>query len=456
MPARSVVFETEVGVVHRTFDTAFEAHAEEIGQSKILSLHAPFVVEARFVSDNQASPVFHESAELIALGVGKGGDIRQDESPERAEMRVVEQTVMHHLEWDARLDERLIPAEGVVLDFGPGAVAAIEPCGLLRIDERDAGERGFVAQVFFPAGVAAVDVLDHAQPTRVVEHAAEFGEPGTQAVGRAVGDPDSNFSLALHGVFPAIRFFDSDAEDADDGFAAHGRAKFLSVLAIGPRSGETAAGLAVGDERGRELADFRHVERTGRATSGVRDDAGVGIDLANLAVPELPQVEQPLLSPENISAAGGVQRIAGARQVVTRGDLKILQAVLAVTHAGAVPTIDENAVHSVARHDFLLHFGHELAVVRTQGAGNPHLWRGPVTTPVAIGLNRDPIRMRVAHVIVRGVRVGARDDDHAELAAAGDKFAERIGITEPLTAMVQRNFRRIIRDATAGTQTGGV
>src|SRR3989442_602408 len=221
-------------------------------------------------------------------------------------MRGVEQTVVHHLEWDTGLDERLIPAEGVVLDFGPGAVAAIEPRGLLRIDERDAGERGFVAQVFFPAGVAAVDVLDHAKPTPVVEHATEFGEPGAQAVGRAVGDPDSNFSLALDGVFPTIRFFNSDAEDADDGFAAHGRAKFLSVFAVGPRRGQTAAGLAVGDERGCELADFRHIERTGRAASGVRDDAGVGIDLANLSVPELPQGEQPLLSPENVSAAGGV------------------------------------------------------------------------------------------------------------------------------------------------------
>src|SRR6266516_3314075 len=393
---------------------------------------------------------------MIALAVGERGDIRQDQRLERAEMRVVEQTVMHHLEWDARLDERLIPAEGVVLNFGPGAVAAIEPRGLLRIDERDSGERGFIAQVFFPAGVAAVDVLDHAQPTRVVEHATEFGEPRPQAVGRPVGDPDSNFSLALHGVFPAIRLFDPYAEDADDGFAAHGRAKFLSVFAVGPRRGKTAAGLTVGDERGGELADFRHVERTGRAASGVRDDAGVGIDLANLAVPELPQVEQPLLSPEQVSAAGGVLRIAGARQVVTRGGLKILQAVFAVTHAGAVPAIDENAVHSVARHDFLLHFGHELEVVRTQAAGDPQLWRGPMTPLVTVGLNRDPIRMRVAYVIVRGVRVGARDYDHAELAAAGDKFAERIGITDPLTAMVQRNFRRIIRDATAGTQTGGV
>src|SRR6266536_2339340 len=118
-------------------------------------------------------------------------------------MRVVEQTVVHHFEWNARLDERLIPAERVVLDFGPRAVAAIEPRGLLRIDERDAGERRFVAQVFFPTRMATVDVLDHAQPTRVVEHAAEFGEPWAQAVGRAVGDPDSNFSFALDGVFPA-------------------------------------------------------------------------------------------------------------------------------------------------------------------------------------------------------------------------------------------------------------
>src|SRR5207247_5379296 len=136
-----------------------------------------------------------------------------------------------------------------------------------------------------------------------------------------IGDPDSNFSLALHGVFPAIRFLNADAEDADDGFAAHGRAKFLSVFPVGPRRGKTAAGLAVGDERGRELADFRHVERAGCAASGVRDDARVGINLANLAVPELPQVEQPLLSPENVSAAGGVLRIAGARQLVTRGSL---------------------------------------------------------------------------------------------------------------------------------------
>ncbi len=141
MGARRVVFEAEVGVVHRPFDAAFEAHTQEIGQSKILSLHAPFVVEAGFVRGDKAATVFHKHTELIALGVRKRGNIRQDERLERAEMRGVEQTVVHHLEWDARLDERLIPAEGVVLDFGPGAVATIEPRCLLRINECDAGER---------------------------------------------------------------------------------------------------------------------------------------------------------------------------------------------------------------------------------------------------------------------------------------------------------------------------
>src|SRR5439155_25803844 len=107
MGARRLVFETEVGIMHRTFDTAFEAHAQEIGQSKILSLHAPFVVEAGFVRRDNTAAVFHERPELIALGIRERGNIRQDEGLERSETRGVEQTVVDHLERDARLDKRL-------------------------------------------------------------------------------------------------------------------------------------------------------------------------------------------------------------------------------------------------------------------------------------------------------------------------------------------------------------
>ena len=118
-----------------------------------------------------------------------------------------------------------------------------------------------------------------------MDHAAEFGEPGAQTIGHAIGDPDTDFSLCLHGVFPAIGFFEADTEDADDGFAAHGGAKFLSVFAVRPGRSETAPRLAVGDQRGGEFADLPHVERTGGASSGVGNDAGVGIDLACFAVP---------------------------------------------------------------------------------------------------------------------------------------------------------------------------
>ena len=59
---------------------------------------APFIVEAGLVSGNQASAVFHEVAELLALGVGERGDIGQDERLERAHVRGVEQTVVDHLE----------------------------------------------------------------------------------------------------------------------------------------------------------------------------------------------------------------------------------------------------------------------------------------------------------------------------------------------------------------------
>ena len=61
-----------------------------------------------------------------------------------------------------------------------------------------------------------------------------------------------------------------------------------------------------------------HVERAGGAAAGVGNDARVGIDLAHLAVPQLPEIEQPLLPPEDVGAARRVLRIVRARQLVDR------------------------------------------------------------------------------------------------------------------------------------------
>src|SRR5213079_2714116 len=87
MASCGVVFETEVGIVHRAFAWALETHAKEVGQAKILSLHAPFVVEARFEGGDEAAAAAHELTELAALRIGELGDIGQDESPEPAYVR---------------------------------------------------------------------------------------------------------------------------------------------------------------------------------------------------------------------------------------------------------------------------------------------------------------------------------------------------------------------------------
>src|SRR5712692_4743935 len=153
-------------------------------------------------------------------------------------MRTVEQPIMHHLEGGPCFNERLIPAERVLFDF-----RAVKPGGLLRIDQSNASERTLVPQVFLPAGVTAVEVLYRFKPALVVQDTGKLGEPGTQAVGDAVGHPQADLRLALYAVLPPIRLLDADAEDADDGFSAHGCAEFLPVLPIGPRRREPTAGL---------------------------------------------------------------------------------------------------------------------------------------------------------------------------------------------------------------------
>ena len=63
------------------------------------------------------------------------------------EMGCVEIAVVDHLEGDAGFDECLVPAEGVVFDFGGVVVATVVPGGLLRVDEGDAGQRLLVGEV---------------------------------------------------------------------------------------------------------------------------------------------------------------------------------------------------------------------------------------------------------------------------------------------------------------------
>ncbi len=223
-----------------------------------------------------------------------------------------------------------------------------------------------------------------------------------------------------------------------------------------PTAGDAASSTASSASIEASCADLPHVQRTERAAARVRDDAGIRIDLADPGVPQAPEFQQPLLAPENVGAAGRVLRIRCSRKIVTGGRPEILRAMFAVTLARAVPTVDENPIHAVARHEFLFHFGHELEIVRTQPAGDPHLWRRPMTAGFSVRVHGDPIEVRRGRVVVGRVRIGAHDDHESKFAAAGDEFAEHVATTEPAAAMVKGNLGGIIRHAAAAAEADRV
>lgn len=71
----------------------------------------------------------------------------------------------------------------------------------------------------------------------------------------------------------------------------------------------------------------------------------------------------------------------------------------------------------------------------------------------ALGVHRNPVRVSVKYVLMRGMRIGPRDDVHAQLAAAGQHFAERVRVAEVPASVMQRDFGRIESNASAGGET---
>ncbi len=132
--------------------------------------------------------------------------------------------------------------------------------------------------------------------------------------------------------------------------------------------------------------------------------------------------------------------------------MEVLLAVLAVTHARSCPSIGEDAIHHVLRHDFLMDRGHELKVVGSQGAGEPEVRIRSVLALLAVLIDRQPVWMRVVNILMASVRVGAGNDIHAQFPAAMRYVAEGIHISQPLAAVVQGNLRGVKSDAPAGIQ----
>ena len=416
VPARRLVLEAQVGVVHRPSAGAPRTRRRTGRPGRSRRAPRPTRRKARSRRwPRDRRPAGRNRASWAHWRVGERGDVGQDQGLEAARDVGVEQAVVDHLEGDAGLDERLVPAERRVLDPLADAVAAVEPRGLLRVDEPHPGQRALVAQVPLGSVAPGEDLLDGTEPARVVQHARELREPGPHAVGdagprprggsrpRSARSPSSGraprrptLKMPPTGLPPIVARYSFAFLPMAQGAMSPRRA-CRSANSIGARS-----------------PMLRHVQAAGGAAAGVGDEAGVGVDLAQLRVPEAPQGEEPLLAATAGSRAA--RRPAGRAvrgQVVAGGGAEAVPAVLAVAHAGAGPAVDEDAVHLVAGHDLPLHLGHELEVVGAQAAGDPHLRRGPVPAGLPVGVHRDPVRVRRLHVVVGGVRIGAGDDDHA-------------------------------------------
>ena len=278
---------------------------------------------------------------------------------------------------------------------------------------------------------------------------------------RPLAMPSSTHSrisaAVLHRILPAVRLFDAHAEDAADRLASHGGAIFLAVLPVGPGSHQAAARLAVGEQRGRQFADALHVQFAQRSSAGVGDIARRRVDLADLVVPQPPELEQALLPPHDIGAAAGSCGSFGARQIEARwppgnsaGSARSSTSPNPSQRLLKMPSTWYS--ETISR----VHLGHEFEVIWTQRAGDPQLRHRPVASRLPCGVHRDPVRMGVVDVLVRRVRIGAGEHHHAHLAAAGHEFAEGIARAEPLAAIVQRDLGGIVGDATPRAQTSGI
>src|SRR5580693_26182 len=106
-----VPFEAQIRVLHPRVDAASVRRSKKSSQPKIVAPHAPFVIERRLIGRDDASSSFDKSTNLVALRIGKRRDIRKYQDFELVDMRGIEKTVVHHLKWDARLDQRLIVTE---------------------------------------------------------------------------------------------------------------------------------------------------------------------------------------------------------------------------------------------------------------------------------------------------------------------------------------------------------
>ena len=133
----------QVRVVKLGVDLAFVRGSEKLCQTEVFAARAPFVIQRRFVSGDNAAAVPDIFRELRALAVGEGGDVGQDQDAVPADVVFIEKKIVHHVERNTRFHQCLVIAQRMVLDL-----AAIISGALLGINDRHIRQRFFIPRYF--------------------------------------------------------------------------------------------------------------------------------------------------------------------------------------------------------------------------------------------------------------------------------------------------------------------
>ena len=129
--------EAQIGVLHRPFDAAVERDAEHVGEAEVLPLLAPFVVQRAGERGDEAAASLDVAPIARALRVGQRGRVGEDQHLEPVEPLGCEERLVHQLEGQPRLDQRVIHAEHVIVGAVAGRGTGVIPRRLFRVEQPD-------------------------------------------------------------------------------------------------------------------------------------------------------------------------------------------------------------------------------------------------------------------------------------------------------------------------------
>ena len=216
LPVAGSASSAQIRVLHRTIDAAVERYAQEVGKTEVVSTLPEFVVQRRGKRREHAPAARDVRADGVALSSRKGSSVSENQQLESIEPIGRQKRFVNELERHPRFNQRVIHAAHVIVRAIAFRDAGMIRGGLLGVEQGNPRKGRFVSEITFVIVVPLVDTLDHGKPAPVVQHTGELRHPRAHPVRGAFRHPEPHFGFALHGVLPAIRLFESDAEDPAD------------------------------------------------------------------------------------------------------------------------------------------------------------------------------------------------------------------------------------------------